>query len=122
MKNKFLFLWLLLVATGCSTTQYTWNDYDDDLHAYYEHPENRAKILLSLSKTIEKGLKTKTIPPGIFAEYGYLLADAGEADKAIEYFELEQSYWPESKILMAKMIRNLSKSKAASTFGKKPQL
>ena len=46
----------------------------------------------------------KTVPPGIYAEYGYALYEEGNAPEAIKYFERERDTWPESRVFMEKLI------------------
>ncbi len=48
----------------------------------------------------------KRVPPGVYAEYGYALYEEGQYGPAIEYFKKEHEQWPESRVLMEKMIRN----------------
>ena len=48
-------------------------------------------------------------PPGLLAEYGYVLYKRGEAKSAIEYFEREVTEWPESEALMKRIIERAKK-------------
>jgi hypothetical protein len=44
------------------------------------------------------------VPPGIYAEYGFLLLEQGDRRTAVQYFQKEAAKWPESRMLMEKMI------------------
>lgn len=94
---------LLSAVFGCS--RYQWCGYDEKLYGYYKHCDIE-KFRSSLESTIHAGEKDNRIPPGIYAEYGYILYESGRYDEAIEFFKKEQERWPESSVLMQKMIRN----------------
>ncbi len=49
------------------------------------------------------------VPPGLYAEYGYALYEAGQANEALIYFGKEKEKWPESAVIMDKMIRNVKR-------------
>ena len=55
------------------------------------------------------------MPPGIYAEYGYLLLQQGKSNEAIDLFKREETHWPESKIFMDRMIKVTSVPAAASS-------
>jgi len=57
------------------------------------------------------------VPPGIYAEYGFALYEKGNFPDAIKFFKLESDKWPESRVLMAKMIRN---AETCDKQGKQP--
>jgi hypothetical protein len=46
-----------------------------------------------------------TVPPGIYAEYGYLQLQQGKNLAAVDLFKQEESHWPESKVFMDRMIK-----------------
>jgi hypothetical protein len=97
----------LLLLTGCATQKYAWDGYDDSLYAYYKHPDNKQKYTEHLSKIILKAEQANTkVPPGIYAEYGYMFYEAQDYSKAIVYFKKESGSWPESAYFMEKMIRD----------------
>ncbi len=95
----------LCMVCGCASTCYHWYGYDESLYGYYKHPDI-GKLQSSLESTIQRGEKDNRIPPGIYAEYGYVLYESGRYNEAIEFFKKEQEHWPESAVLMQKMIRN----------------
>jgi len=105
--HKFLLLIPILFLTGCATQRYPWEGYDNSLYAYYKHPEYKQKYIEKLNHIIvdaeQRGVK---VPPGIYAEYGYMLYEAKSYDKAIVYFEKERGLWSESAYFMEKMIRD----------------
>ncbi len=95
---------LALVLLGCSTTKYHWGSYEKSLYQYYKNPANVEELGEALTEVIKEGEAKGSVPPGIYAEYGHVLLDIGKAREAIIYFEKEKNVWPESSMLMDKMI------------------
>ncbi|WP_259780419.1 DUF4810 domain-containing protein [Aestuariispira ectoiniformans] len=96
---------LLTVLVGCQTDRYMWGSYDQDLYNYYRDTEQRTALETNLLETLEKAEQKGKVPPGLYAEYGYLLMQDGRYDDARRYFELEKKLWPESTKLMDAVIR-----------------
>ena len=96
-----------LAASGCAgkVTTYRWGNYDEVLYAHYKAPQERQAYIASLKVIILAAQQEgKTVPPGIYAEYGYALFEEGNAPEAIKYFERERDTWPESRVFMEKLI------------------
>jgi hypothetical protein len=98
----------LLLVSGCVRQNlYHWGRYDDTLYRHYKKPAEREAFVEGLRTTIldadERGLR---VPPGICAEYGYALYEEGRLPEAISFFQREKAQWPESQVLMDKMVRN----------------
>jgi hypothetical protein len=106
---------LLLVApilvwslAGCVTNhqRYDWGSYDPSLYAYYKDPTKEAALAESLAAVISTADSNHAlVPPGIYAEYGYLQLQEGKNLAAAELFKQEEAHWPESKIFMDRMIK-----------------
>lgn len=103
------FLLLALLAQGCASgRKYSWGAYDSTLYAHYKNPQNLEAHLERLREIVQKA-ETESpdrVPPGLYAEYGYALYEAGRIDEAVVYLEKERAQWPESNVLMEKMVRN----------------
>lgn len=99
-----------VVLSGCVTTKYHWGKYENSLYEYYKNPADVEKIAETLSTIIADGEALGNVPPGIYAEYGYILYITGKTQDSILYFEKEKKMWPESTTLMDKMINIASKS------------
>lgn len=99
---------LLLVthAGGCASQRYVWKNYDGKLYQYYKNANKRDALIEELQKIIQEGEKKNAVPPGIYAEYGYLLYESKQYQEAIDLFRREKARWPESTVLMDKMIAN----------------
>jgi hypothetical protein len=99
---------LALASSGCRPqTMYYWGGYDDALYRHYRNPQDRVAYVEALQTIIaqadQQGLR---VPPGVCAEYGYALYEEGRPQEAVPWFQRERDHWPESRILMEKMIRN----------------
>jgi hypothetical protein len=71
---------LALMAAGCATQQrYNWGSYDPSLYGYYKNAEKVGELSASLAAVIDAASTNHaTVPPGIYAEYGYLQLQQGK--------------------------------------------
>ena len=100
-------IFLLALAQGCaSTRKYAWNDYDSVLYVHYKKPMEKEAHLERLKEIVTTAEAEDRVPPGLYAECGYCYFEMGNMYEAILYFEKEKAKWPESNVLMEKMIRN----------------
>ena len=109
MKKIMLSFIPLLFCFGCSTTKqmYYWGDYSDSLYHSKKEPgvESLAKHKEVLENIVEESENQNLrIPPGVCAELGYLYAVNNNTKKAVELFEMEKHIYPESTILMDRLI------------------
>ena len=106
--RRFLRIALLLVvslASGCATSSmYSWGSYEQDLYKYYKSPDNLEDLESNLAVLLERAEEKQSVPPGLYAEYGYIMSEMGNSESAVKYFEKEKATWPESSQLMDTMI------------------
>lgn len=106
---------------GCATTpsaRFFWGNYDAALLEYGKHPEQREAYIAKLKAIIEAADQNGApIPPGLCAEYGYALFEEGQGPEAARWFGRERDLYPESKVLMDKMIRNAGQRAATKPPG-----
>jgi hypothetical protein len=97
-----------LVAAGCAAAPlYQWGAYEQYLQAsYVAHDETRAASALEASLAAAEQAHGR-VPPGLCADYGFLLYQRGRRDEAVAYFRREMALFPESKPLMEKLIARL---------------
>jgi hypothetical protein len=120
MNTRALLMAPVLVGllAGCVTNhqRYGWGDYDPSLYAYYKDPTKEAALAESLAEIISSADSHHAlVPPGIYAEYGYLQLQEGKNVAAIDLFKQEEAHWPESKVFMDRMIKVASTQTATST-------
>ena len=58
--------------------------------------------------TQPEGLR-KMPPPGLCAEYGYLLAKQGDTERGVKLLEKETELYPESAVFVRRLIKQLKK-------------
>lgn len=103
---------VLLLAACSENTLYSWHDYNDALYKDYKsHTEDTsAKLMKQYKKMCEKQKGTrKVVPPGIYAEYGYMLYKQGNTEEAIQYLEKEIAEYPASEAYIGRIINQLKK-------------
>ena len=116
---------MLLAAVnlgGCVThnTKYDWGTYNPSLYSYYKDPTKAAELMVSLQAIINGANTGKgAVPPGVYAEYGYLRLQQGKSQDAIISFQAEEQRWPESKVFMDRMIQ-VASSQSQPTTAKEP--
>ena len=111
-----------LLGGGCAAPKmYHWGSYDADLYAHYRAPQDREAWAAGLQQVVaEAEQEGRKVPPGLLAEYGYALYEQGAYAEAIAQFRRERERWPESKVLMDKMIA-LAERRAARTPATPPK-
>ena len=108
--------------SGCATPQqYNWGTYQKSLYSYYKNPATAPDFVASLQQTINGAEHSHSVvPPGIYAEYGYLMQQEGNREEAIAAFHKEETQWPESKPFMDRMIQVASNNMATGSAAKEP--
>ncbi len=109
-----LFLALLLFMGGCAqkqTTLYNFGTYSNSYYAYKQ--ELTAEKSLELQKALEEAIAAEDkgtsgrVPPGMYANLGYLYLKNGNPQKAIESFQNEKMLYPESAHFMDRVIKKV---------------
>lgn len=100
---------LTLGLVGCgSSSLYSWYDYEQRTHAYTQSqsPERLAKLVETYKSLIERQHESRGVPPpGICAEYGYLLIKTGQRELGLKMLEREIELYPESKVFIQRIIQ-----------------
>jgi len=112
MKNVlFVLLSIIgLIISGCSSKKpmYEYANYSE---SYYQLKQNgdaqsAATWKTSLEESIEKSnAYAIRVPPGIYANLGYLYLKVNDTQKAISFFEAEKSLYPEASVFMDNLIK-----------------
>ncbi|XPV74921.1 MAG: DUF4810 domain-containing protein [Desulfovibrio sp.] len=111
ISNILFAVCLCVLLTGCSGKKpmYYWGDYSN---SYYDHVLNQSDDSLTahvtcLEEIIEKSeQKGLNVPPGVYAEYGFYMLKTGQYTKAQTAFMQEKVLYPESTVLMDRMLVN----------------
>lgn len=106
------------LSQGCVPPEhYSWGNYDASLYTLAKDPAKFQKYGEDLLAIIERGERNKSVPPGIYAEYGYFLLANGKNGEAVPYFQKEKERWPGSELLMERMIRISTTTKPDAAKG-----
>lgn len=99
-----------ILAVSCAPTKplYNWKGYDDAVYAYTKASdetsnENLIKIYEKLIKN--SGGSRQVPPPGVCADYGYLLIKKGQMVKGKELLARETVLYPESKQFIDRILK-----------------
>lgn len=107
----------LLLLTACGTESsiahlYNWQNYESATYAYYKQqtPESEKQLLDMYKALIDSpgGLR-KQVPPGVHAEYGYLLWRGGKQEEGMQLMKMEQQLYPESKPFIDRLMKQMEK-------------
>ncbi len=105
---------IALSVTSCVTNQslYSWYEYEDLAYEYNKEPTEKlqVKVLEQYKKLTDKqkGIRG-VVPPGMYAEYGYLLYKTGKKQEGIDFLKKEISQYPESEKYISRIIKQLEK-------------
>lgn len=103
-----------MLATGCTTHTglYNWGDYEDNLLSYYHKPALKDQVVADHLEFLAKQEALGARPaPGLLAEAGTLLLLRGDTKGAVSFYQKEHDAWPESRLMMGALIKNLSEVK-----------
>ena len=114
--NKLFILTFFLIAltlTSCSSTTklYEWRNYEDSSYRYLkaQTPEAQEDLMKTYKTMIGKSKGSRAVvPPGIYAEYGYLLIMNGKREEGVQMLEKEKELYPESTVFMNRLIKQFS--------------
>jgi hypothetical protein len=101
----------MIFSAGCAPKpkMYDFGKYSQTLHSYEKNKTE--KTLLNHKQELEKIVARSEknnlpVPPGIYAELGYLNLKANKSEEAIKLFQTEAKLYPESEHLMNRLIQN----------------
>jgi hypothetical protein len=89
---------------------YSWYNYEDITYKYSKKStdELQVKLLEEYQKIThnQKGLRG-VVPPGLYAEYGFLLYKTGKNDEGLSFLKEEIKLYPESEKYVSRIIKQL---------------
>jgi len=113
MKKKILIIGTVgaLFFTSCSAPKkllYSWENYDSTSYTYLKKGDEKSaeNLIKSYQQIIKKQDGTrKTVPPGIYADYGFILLQTGKIEEGKEMLKKEISLYPESEIFIDRILK-----------------
>tara|TARA_B000000475_G_scaffold260016_1_gene243455 strand:+ start:323 stop:685 length:363 start_codon:yes stop_codon:yes gene_type:complete len=117
-RHSILYILLFFLVTSCAGPKplYTWGskkkfNYYSASYNYLKKSDEKSinKLKESYIDIIanQKGTR-KTVPPGIYADYGFLLLSLDEADKGNEMLRKEIELYPESEVFISRILNMLN--------------
>lgn len=111
----------ILVGCASSPELYHWGDLENTLHnRYVTQDDSQADVyLVETIRTAEQ--RQLKVPPGAYADYGFILFKRGDREGAVTLFEKEKQLFPESNALMTKLIERVQQNNNELTKRTLPQ-
>lgn len=114
MKKSIIAVMAVLVLGSCSSTKtlYSWYNYEDATYQYNKKrtDELKVKVLEQYKKLTDKQKGVRgVVPPGLYAEYGYMLYMSGKKDEGLSFLKKEISLYPESEKYISRIIKQIEK-------------
>jgi|SRR5574344_242156 hypothetical protein len=116
MKKALIFvvaIGLLCMLTSCATRTriYDWEKYNEraeECLANYDE-QTAINLIAEYEKMIknQESSERKVVPPGVYADYGYLLIKIGKKQEGKKYLQKEMEIYPESKTYLNKVVGGL---------------
>lgn len=103
-----------LLLSSCTISQplYSWYDYESITYQYSKSgsEQQQAKVLEQYAKMLQKQNGSRgVVPPGLNAEYGFLLCKTGKKQEGLTYLQEEIKLYPESEKYISRIIKQLEK-------------
>jgi hypothetical protein len=102
----------LLVSCSAQKPLYTWNKYESNSYSYLKNSDQAStqELIETYQKIIEKQKGSRgTVPPGVYADYGYLLLQANKTEEGKAMLLKEIALYPESKVFIERILKMLEK-------------
>ncbi|MDA3911852.1 MAG: DUF4810 domain-containing protein [Bacteroidales bacterium] len=111
MKKLFVTIVAAFMLFSCGQKPlYDYRNYDNTTYSYLK--KNDEKADQNLAETYESIIEKprgerNTVPPGIYADYGYLLLQLDQTEKGKKMLAREIELYPESKIFIDRILKKL---------------
>jgi hypothetical protein len=98
-----------VLLSACATARpipYNWGDYSSSLYRLKkdssdENLQAHKQVLVKIIQGSDG--QTLRVPPGVYAEYGYILVKEGKTEEGMKYLDLEAQTFPESKVFIERV-------------------
>ncbi len=109
MKKLICLAVIALVVNSCSSPKslYSWEKYGQASYNYLKKADEKSVegIMEQYKKIIYKQKGTRQVaPPGIHADYGFILIQEGKLKEGKEFLKREIALYPESKIFIDRIL------------------
>ena len=112
MRKSLLLTLIAFAFVSCGTQQqlYNWKGYDDAVYAYTKHSDEKSveSLMAVYERMIQNSGGTRKVPPpGVCADYGFLLIEKGKVQEGKELLVKETVLYPESKLFVDRILKRL---------------
>ncbi len=117
MRNIFIITISTLLLASCASGPkplYNWGRYENVSYGYLKTKNDKTtKALLEDYKKImvKQNGSRKTVPPGVNADYGFLLIQSGKTAEGRTYLEKEIALYPEAKVFIDRILLMTAETK-----------
>lgn len=110
MKKLLIFALSIIGLVSCTTQKplYSWGKYETASYNYLKNSDEKAtqELIEAYQKIIEKQKGTRgVVPPGIYADYGFLLLQANKTKEGKEMLLREVALYPEAKVFVDRILK-----------------
>lgn len=113
MIKYLIFISTLLLLASCNVQKplYKYAQYEDAVYRYItvQDEKSEERLIKNYEAILQKTGSRKMPPPGICADYGYLLLKKGETAKGKALLEREREMYPESAKFINAILKRIEK-------------
>jgi len=114
MKKVIILTVSVLLLTACSTQQalYSWGNYENASYNYLKNGDELStqELIKTYQAIIDKQKgKRGAVPPGIYADYGFILLQANRTEEGKAMLLKEITLYPESKVFIERILKMTEK-------------
>ncbi len=110
MKRILVFVFAVFLLASCTVQKplYSWDRYESASYNFLKNSNEKSinDLIEAYQNIIEKQKGSRgVVPPGIYADYGFLLLQANKTAEGKEMLLKEMELYPESKIFIERILK-----------------
>ncbi len=110
MKKILFVLVTVLLLASCTTQKplYYWGKYEVTSYNYLKNSDEKStqELIETYQSIIENQMGYRgVVPPGVYADYGFVLLQADRAEEGKAMLLKEVALYPESKIFIDRILK-----------------
>lgn len=114
MKKVVIISLSLFFLSSCTIQKplYTYGKYESASYNYLKNSDEKStqELLAAYKSIIQKQDGSRgVVPPGIYADYGFMLLQANKTKEGKEMLLKEVALYPESKVFVDRILKMLEK-------------